>query len=404
MFNRRIYLDFASLTPIDRRVLSTVKKYSKEQFANPSSWYKEGVAAKKVLTDSRKTVAEYIHAHADEITFTSGGTESNNLAIQGVVAAALEQGMKYQDMHLVSTVIEHSSVLECIRALGNKGVVFDLVEVDSNGVIKPDDLKRKIRPNTILVSVMTVNNEIGTVQPIREIAKIIRQARNKREDGGKGEAIHNDQQKPNYPLFHTDAAQGLYQELNVEMLGVDLLTLDGSKMYGPRGIGCLYIKRNTPIRPITFGGGQENGLRSGTENIPAIAGFATACAVVNSTRASESTRLTQLRTYFIDQLRSVIPHLGVNGSPVHADSPGASPHIVNVSIPGIDNEFLVLQLDAKGIAVSTKSSCLRDEKESYVLKAIGANSASSIRFSFGRSTSKRQLDRTVSIMKSLVHK
>jgi cysteine desulfurase len=414
MFHRRIYLDYASLTPIDRRVLSVMRKYSGTAFANPSSWYKEGVSATQILDRSRKTVAELVHAHADEITFTAGGTESNNLAIQGAVAAALERGLKYQDIHIVSTAIEHSSVLECLRALGKKGVTFDLVDVDTQGIIRLDDLKKKIRADTILVSVMTVNNEIGTIQPIREIAKIVRQARTKRESIAQDESrkklsgsndmqdqlINTVDRSGRFPLFHTDAAQGLYCDLSVEQLGVDLLTLDGSKMYGPRGIGCLYVKRNTPIKPIIFGGGQESGLRSGTENIPAIAGFATACSLVGSVRKTEQSRLAELRSYFIEQLHLAIPHAMVNG--VAATDPSlVSPHILNISIPGIDSEFLVLQLDAKGIAVSTKSSCLRDEKESYVLKAIGAASATSLRFSFGRCTTKRQVVLLIKILKSL---
>ncbi len=413
---KRMYLDYASLTPVDPRVLSVMEKYSSASYANPSSWYKEGVAAKKAMDEARKVVADFLHAHADEIIFTSGGTEANNIALQGIVAAC-----KNDKPHIVISTVEHSSIMETASILENRGCEVTRIAVDDNGIVLLDELKKAIKVNTVLVSIMTVNNEIGTIQPIREIAKIIRQARVK--FGG---------EKIVYPLFHTDAAQaGLYDELNVEQLGVDFLTLDAGKLYGPRGVGALYVKRkvlNGEIHPIMFGGGQEGGLRSGTENLPAIAGFAEALKIVAGKNSggkkndrenwceNESARVAGLKQMFIAGLLVIRKDISINGvGGGHVDFENSksnrkvvisrtmtksniSPNILNVSIPNIDNEFFVMQLDAAGIACSTKSSCLRDEEESYVLRAIGADSKTSIRFSFGRWTKKRDIKRALKVI------
>ena len=403
--SKRIYLDYASLTPIDPHVEREIEKFSASEYANPSSLYKEGVAAKKGLEDSRKKVAEFIHAHADEVVFTSGGTEANGLALEGVARAAHRSGI--EKPHLIISAIEHSSIMECAKMMEKQGVEVTRLAVDSCGLISLDELKKAIKSNTFLVSIMTVNNEIGTIQPIREIAKVIRRERAK---------------NAHYPLFHTDAAQAaLYEDLNVEKFGVDLLTLDGSKVYGTRGIGSLYVKRGTPIEQIIYGGGQERGMRSGTENVPAIVGFAKALELAVEQRSKETKRLRGLKSRLLKGRLKIKPDAKVNGVTEmlllragksdekfvnFASASGgyipASPHILNVSIPGIDNEFFVLQLDAKGVAVSTKSSCLRDEDESYVLKAIGANSKTAIRFSFGRWTTPSHIKIALKVIREIL--
>ncbi len=388
MFKKRIYLDYASLTPIDPRVVQEMGTFSADTFANPSSLYKEGVAATKALAETRKKVADTIHAHADEIVFTSGGTESNNLALDGIVRAARGKGIAIP--HIIISAIEHSSVIETARMLEMYGCEITSLPVDSAGAISIDELKQALKSSTVLVSIMMVNNEIGSIQPIKEIAKIVRQARAEKPRTAQ-DAAHS----LLYPLFHTDAAQGfLYNELYVEKLGIDLLTLDGSKVYGPRGIGCLYIKRGTPIQATMNGGGQERGMRSGTENLPAIAGFARALEIALDERVKETERIAGLREEFIAAICTHNPALHINGS--------GSPHIVSVSIPGIDNEFLLFQLDAHGIACSTKSSCLRDEDESYVLKAIGADSKTTLRFSFGRWTKKGDIKSAVKALLAII--
>jgi cysteine desulfurase len=396
MFRNRIYLDYASLTPIDPRVIREVSTYSSPNYANPSSLYRQGVAAKKVLAEARKKVADFIHALPDEIIFTSGGTEANGLALEGAVRSARLSGIKKP--HLIISAIEHASVREVAANMEKQGVNVTYIPVDEYGFISVDEVKKAITPYTYMVSIMTVNNEIGAIQPIRDIAKVIRQARK--------------QFGHTYPLFHTDAAQGaLYSELFVEKLGVDLLTLDASKTYGPRGIGCLYVKRGTPIQPIMYGGGQERTLRSGTENIPGIAGFAKALEIADAERDKETKRLDVLKEFFSTELRKVFPTMKINSPEVNnfRSSQGknkeseqyASPHILNVSIPGMNNELLLFRLDAKGIACSTKSSCLRDEDESYVLKAMGADSSHALRFSFGRWTKKADLVKTIKVLKDL---
>lgn len=382
----RIYLDYASLTPIDPRVLLEMKAYRGTEYANPSSIYKEGVAAKKAVAGARERIADFIHAHADEIVFTSGGTEANGLALEGAGRAARMSGT--EKLHIVTTNIEHSSVLEVVNMMEKHGMEVTRLSVGQNGVVSADGVRKAIKPNTFMVSVMTVNNEIGSVQPIREIAKAVRWAR---------EHVT----KTRYPLLHTDAAQAaLFTDLNVEKLGVDLMTLDSGKVYGPRSMGALFVRRGVPIEPIIYGGGQERGLRSGTENVPAIMGFAKALDIAAKEREVETNRIAELRNYFADGLKKVVPGLVVNTT-VSSD---ASPHILNVSIPGIDNEFFVLQLDVAGACVSTKSSCLQDEDESYVLKAIGADSKTSVRFSFGRWTKKRDLAKTLKIVAKILSK
>ncbi len=404
MFNKRIYLDYASLTPIDPRVVREMKAFSAPKYANPSSLYREGVTAKKALGQARKQVADFVHAHPDEIIFTSGGTEANGLAFEGVVRAARENGVA--NPHIIISSIEHSSIIETANMLEKYGCEVTRLSVDHSGIISLEELKKSIKSNTVLVSIMTVNNEIGSIQPIREIAKIVRGARKSLNNSVansdvKSHGLKSGQSQSksdfgfSYPLFHTDAAQAfLYEELFIEKLGVDLLTLDGSKVYGPRGIGCLFVKRDTPIQPIILGGGQEGGMRSGTENIPAIMGFAKALEIATNERSREGERITRLRDEFVQLLKAKKPEVVVNST--------GSPHILNISIPKIDNEFFLFQLDAKGISCSTKSSCLRDEEESYVLKAVGVNSANSLRFSFGRWTKKGDIKKVLRVFKEVL--
>lgn len=412
--SKRIYLDYASITPVDPRVEKQARKIVKKKmkaagvggaFAalNPSSIHADGVSARKLIDDARTSAAGFLHAHADEIVFTGSGTESNNLAILGAVEAFLsvhpEKG--YADIHILASEIEHASVLETVFYLRKKGATVELIPVDGAGVVRVDVLKKMLRPNTLLVSVMMVNNEIGTVEPIRDVVKVVRDFR---KASGAG------------TMVHTDACQApLFEDIDLTKLGVDLLSLDAHKVYGPRGVGLLYIRRGVELTPIIHGGGQEKGLRSGTENVPGIVGFTTALELAKEERAHECERLGMLRHYFIQKLGEIEPGIVVHGpvsDGVSSFSGGTSPHIINVSIPNIDNEFFVLQLDARGISCSTKSSCLRDADESYVLKAIGATDAvnsgnqskTSLRFSLGRWTTRRELDRTLRVIRDLLKK
>jgi cysteine desulfurase len=363
--------------------MKEMKKWNKKGPLNPSSIHRSGVEAKKVLEQGRTMTASFLGAHADEIIFTSGGTEANGLALEGALRTAHRNG--YVKPHLIISAVEHSSIISLVQMLEKQGVEVTRLPVDEKGMISISDLKKSLKPETCMVSIMMVNNEIGTVEDIREIAKTIRHFR-------KNGSV--------YPLFHTDACQAApYYDLNVQKLGVDLLTLDGNKIYGPRGMGMLYVKRGTPIEPTIYGGGQERGMRAGTENIPGVMGFAKALELAAKLREKESTRLLELKKYFASELQKINPEIKTNG-----DLQNEAPHILNVSIPDIDSEFFVLQLDAKGIECSTKSACLRDEDESYVLKAIGADSKKSVRFSFGRRTSKGELKKVIVIIKKILRK
>lgn len=379
---KKIYFDYASLTPLDKKVEKEMRKWNKKGPLNPSSIHRSGVEAKKALEISRKKVAQFLSAHSDEIVFTSGGTEANGLALEGALRAAHRSEIKKP--HIIISSIEHSSIISLVLMFEKQGVEVTRLPVNEDGKISISDLKKALKPETCLVSIMMVNNEIGTVEDIHEISKTIRHVR---KEGSV------------YPLLHTDACQAaLYSDLNVAKLGADLLTLDGNKIYGPRGMGMLYVRRGVPIEPIIYGGGQERGLRAGTENIPATMGFAKALEIATEFREKETARISELKKYFAEELIKLNPETKINGSLEGA------PHILNVSFPNIDSEFFVLQLDAKGIECSTKSACLRDEDESYVLKAIGADSKKSVRFSFGRETTKGDIKKVCKVIKKILGK
>ena len=382
---KRIYMDYAGATPLDPRVYKAMLPYFGKKFGNPSSIHAEGVLAKKALETARRSVAGILQARADEIFFTSSGTELNNMAILGIVAetaTADSRGLhadlrRNSEMHFITTAIEHSSVLECFRELESRGAKVDYAQVRENGIVEPNTIAKLLRPETVLVSVGYANNEIGVIQPIRKISKVIR--------------AHNLK-----TFFHSDGSQApLYLDCNTDRLGVDLMTLDGHKMYGPKGVGILFVRRGTPLTPIIFGGGQERGLRSATENVALIVGISRALEIASSLRKKESTRLAILRDYFHSD---VLKNIRTSNLIVNGDMKERLPNNLNISIPGTDTEFLLLKLDAEGIAVSTKSSCLGTEGGSYVVRALGGGEAralSTLRFSFGRQTTKKDIDTVI---------
>lgn len=392
---KRIYLDNASATPIGKEVKKVMDKYIMEEFGNPNSIHSMGVSARKAVEGARKDVAIAFNCHSDEVIFNSGGTEGNNAVIFGVFNHLRKNGVKYSEMRAITTNIEHSSVLECFKELERRGVKVDYATVGENGIIDPMTIKKMLKPETVLVSVMYANNEIGTIQPIREIAKVIRNFRKNFE------AKSHKLTANNFPLFHTDACQTpLFLNLNVQELGVDLMTIDGQKIYGPKGIGALFIKRGVSIEPIIFGGGQEKGLRSGTENVPLIVGLAKAIEIANKNNFKNNERLSKLRDYFIKKIEEKIPQAVLNGDRIQR-----LPNNINISISGIDPEFVVLELDEKGIVCSTKSACLKDESASYVISALSRDrnhSQTSLRFSLGLETAKKDIDYVVKILAELI--
>lgn len=415
---KRIYLDYASITPVDKRVLKHVSKISKEYPANPSSLYIEGVQASKELEKSRIKVATHIEAHADEIIFTSGGTESNNLAIQGVLKAFLKknQNLSYKP-HIISTEIEHPSVREILLQYKEQDMCdVTFLPINKEGIVDLKELKKALRPETILVSVMYVNNEIGTIQPIAEVSKIVRHYKKERTEA----------MSSIYPYVHTDACQAvLFCPLRIPTLGVDMMTLDSAKFYGPRSVGALYVKRNIiqskSIVPIQIGGSQELDLRAGTENVAGISGFAYAFDIAVNERKKESMRLAGLRDSLLHDLKKAvvdkkIPEIIFNGS---YDADRRVPNNINICVPGIDAEYAVLRLDVRGICISSVTSCRskKEDSSSYVVEALDLVSVgdggsqkhqdcgkSSLRITLGRFTKVSDVARASKIIIKLLQK
>ena len=380
----KLYLDYASATPIDARVLKVLATVSKNVFANPSALHRLGVEAHTYLERARKHIAEVIGAHADEIVFVSGGTESDNLAVLGVVRAWKTAHPKTRP-HIIVSAIEHAAVKATVEFLAHEGVDVSVLGVDQDGFVSPKELRKMIRPETILVSVMYVNNEIGTIQPIADIAKEIRHFKKFNTTG-------NPHTVSKYPLLHTDASQALnYLPITVEKLGVDLISMNGSKLYGLKGTGALWVKRGTPIASILFGGDQEHGLRPGTESLPAIVAFAEAVIIANAMRPKESVRLQKIQEYCFDQLQKLPYDIRINGA-----RENRLPNNINISIPGFQSEMLVVYLDAQGVFVSAKSACKStDPESSHVIEALGYHDVGdmgSLRISLGRETKKSDID------------
>jgi len=347
-WKKRIYADAAAATPLSARSRDELVRLL-GLYGNAGALHKEGVDAKKELEKARKSIADSIGAHADEIVFTASGTEGNNLALHGALRPLLlQQG----EVHAITCAIEHQSILEPLRALEREGLYTTVLPVDSEGVVSPESLREALNDETALVSIQLVNSEVGTVEPVRELAKALRKS------GGK-------------ILFHTDASQApLWVDINVEKLGVDLMTLDGQKVLGPKGVGALYVRRGTPIEPILWGGKQERALRGGTENVPQAGAFAVALADAQSGVDERVKKMTEVRDYCWSEIQKLLPDAILNGP-----DPSGSTRVANnlsVSVPGLEAEMAVVSLDALGVAASTRSACnIGSDEPSHVIKALG---------------------------------
>ncbi len=376
-----VFLDHAAGTPIVPAVLEAMLPYFGSEYHNPSSMHTGGRMAHRVLNEARAAIAGIINAESDEIIFTGSGTESANLAIIGAARAAKTRGN-----HIIISSVEHKAVLEAAKSLTKEGFEVTYLPVDRYGMIDPDTLISNLHDETILVSVIYANNEIGTVAGIQELsAKIADAYTNRRR-----------------PLFHTDACQAFsYLDVDVRALGVDLMTFNSAKVGGPAGVAALYRRREVRLSPLMYGGEQEQLLRPGTEVLPLLKGFAHALKIARSLRVKEVIRLRELRQYFIHEIENRIPGLIVNGHPTDV-----LPNIVHVTIPGIEGEAMLLMLDEYGIAVSTGSACSAfDLRPSHVLSAIGQDSDlihGSIRFSFGRDTDKEKLEYVLHVFPAIV--
>jgi cysteine desulfurase len=380
MAQTALYFDHAAATPMDPRVLEAMQPYFAEQFYNPSALYSSALQVVKDIAGARANVAAILGARPSEIIFTAGGTEANNIAIHGVMAA--HPGKK-----MLLTSVEHDSVLEPGREFGATEL-----GVQPDGRVKVERLEQAITDDTVLVSVQYANNEIGTVQPIRDIGLIIKTIRKARRAAGNDTPLY----------FHSDACQASpYLDLHVARLGVDLLTLNGGKMYGPKQSGVLYVAGGIVLAPLVRGGGQERNIRSGTENVPAIIGFSKALELVQADRKTEAERLIKLRDSCIAQLEAVIPGIAITGSRKFR-----LPNNVHITVQGKDNERLLVQLDEAGILAAAGSACsASNEEASHVLLALDMSEAqarSSLRFTFGHSTDEAAVKKLVATLVELL--
>jgi cysteine desulfurase len=378
----KIYLDYAATTPVDPKVLRAMLPYLKKEFGNPSSIHGFGQRALGAIEENRKKVANFLDCSAEEIIFTGSATEADNLAIQGLTKKG----------HIVTTQIEHDAVLETCKNLEKQGAEVTYLPVDKEGLVQASDIERALRPNTILVSVMYANNEIGTVQPVAEIGQVIKTKN--REQGTK-----------NKIYFHTDAVQAAnFLDCDVEKLGVDLLTLSAHKIYGPKGVGALYVRKGTPLEPLIFGGGHEYGLRSGTENIPGIVGFGEAISEIQNPKSKiQNIRIRQLRDKTIKTILKLIPDARLNGSLAKR-----LPNNINFSFKGAEGEAIVIALDQKGIEASTGSACSSKSLEpSHVLTALGLSEIeahTSLRITLGRFTTVQEIDKLLKVLPPVIQR
>lgn len=373
---RKVYLDHNATTPVRPEVLQAMLPYFSEKFGNASSIYGSGQEAKVALEEAREKVAEILGASASEIFFTSGGTESDNLALKGTAFGNGKRGK-----HIITSKIEHPAVLESCKFLEKEGFEVTYLPVDSQGSVHPEDLRKTIREDTTLVSVMHANNEVGTIQPIEELSKVT-------EERG--------------AYFHTDAVQTVGKiAMNLQRLNVDMLSMSGHKIYGPKGVGALYIRKGVRISPWAHGGHHERSRRAGTENVPSIVGFSRALELLNEEREKHNQHLRNLTEMFYRKLVESIPDVIL-----HGDLNRRIPSTLSLSFKGVEGESVILSLDMKGVAVSTGSACSSGTLEpSHVLSAMGIDPAiaqGAIRFSFGKDNSMEDVEYVASILPEIV--
>ena len=369
-----IYLDNAASTPVHEQVFHEMIPFFQDQFGNPSSIHRYGRFAQRAIQNARKQIAHLINSEPNEILLTSGGTESNNTALFGLAHAT-------KGNHIVTSSIEHEAILEPCKKLEKEGFEITYIPVDNSGLVNSKDIEKSITPETCLVSIMFANNEIGTIQPIQEISKI----------------CHDKQ-----IVFHTDAVQAVGKiKIDVKELGIDMLSISSHKINGPKGVGALYIKKGIKIIPFIYGGGQENGMRSGTENVASIVGFGKACQLAQESMKQNILHLQNIRNNLIAKVMKEIPLVTLNG---HSDQRIANN--AHFTFLGVNGEDLIIKLDENGIAASTGSACsVRVQKESHVLKAMGFSHdqiAGSLRLTVGISNTDSEIEKTVEILKKVV--
>jgi len=377
----KTYLDYAATTPCDPKVVRAMWGFLKKEFGNPSSIHNFGQRASMAMGGARQNLAEFLGCESEEIVFTGSATEADNLAIFGTVKA-----VKITKPHVITSQIEHPAVLESCRELEKRGAEVTYLPVGKEGIVEVSELKKALKPDTVLVSIMYANNEIGTIQPIAEIGALIKKTNPK-------------------TLFHTDAVQAAnFLDCDVKKLGVDLLTLSGHKIYGPKGIGALYVKRGTPIIPVIYGGGHERGLRSGTENVAGIVGLGQAIKEIQNPKSKiQNIRIRQFRDKLIKTILKIIPASRLNGSLIQR-----LPNNVNISFDGAEGEAIVVALDQKGIAASTGSACSSGSLEpSHVLMSLGLSEETahgSLRLTLGKYNTVKDIEKVIRVLPVVIQK
>ncbi len=376
---REKYFDHSATTYVRPEVVESMQKYYSENYGNPGSFHYKGLEANEALNSARERVAEVLGAKPDEIIFTGSGTESCNMAVKGIA-----KSLKRKGKHIITSTIEHHAIMDsCDYLERHEDYEVTYVDVNKDGIIDPEEIQKAIRPDTILISIMYANNEIGTIQPIKEIAKIAKEAG---------------------VVMHTDACQASGSlDINVQNLGVDMLTLNGSKIYGPKGVGILYLRKGVRIVPLIHGGGQERNLRSGTENVPGIMGFATALELAQSEKEEESKRLIELRDYLIKRVTEEIPECWLNGHPTKR-----LPNNANITFLNIEGEAIILLLNEYKIYVSSGSACTSKTLDpSHVIVSMGMPyeaAHGSIRFTLGKVNTKKDIDELMEVLPEIIEK
>jgi cysteine desulfurase len=369
-----IYLDNAASTPVHEKVIEEMMPYFREQYGNPSSIHRHGRLANIAIQNARKRIASLINANSNEILITSGGTESNNTAIYGIVSQS-------KGKHIITSTIEHDAILEPCKRLEKEGYRISFLPVDKYGFVNPEDLKKEISSDTCLITIMYANNEVGTIQSIKRMVQIAREKN---------------------IIFHTDAVQAVGKiPVDVRELGVDLLSISSHKINGPKGIGALYIRNGVNISPLILGGGQENGLRSGTENVASMVGFGMACELSKNKMNENTTHLKKLATKLTTRVLHEIPSTTLNG---HPDM--RTPNNTHFTFLGVSGEDLIIKLDENKISASTGSACsVKIQKASHVLKAMGFSHeqvTGSLRLTVGITNTEQEIDQTVDVLKKVV--
>ncbi|MFH1583013.1 MAG: cysteine desulfurase family protein [Candidatus Falkowbacteria bacterium] len=388
-----IYFDHSATTPVDKAVLKAMLPYFSQIYGNPSSLHNFGQKASAAVTQAREKTAEFLNCQPSEIIFTSGATEADNLAIFGAVGA-ISKTNQDQKLHVITSAIEHPAVLEPFRQLEVRGLEVTYLPVEKNGIINLEIFEKAIRDNTVFVSVMYVNSEVGSIQPIREMGKIIEKINCLRSKENNRHKIY----------FHTDAVQALnFLNCDVKYLHVDLLSLSGHKIYGPKGVGALFVKRGTPTQGVQLGGHHEKNLRSGTLNVPGIVGLGEAVKICAKNREKNNKKILKLRDKFITEVKSLIPRVIIN-----TDIKNSTPSHANISFIGAEGESILIALDLEGLAVSTGSACASASlKASPVLKAMGIEDEiahSTIRFTFGKNNTLAEIEAALKILPPLIQR